>query len=388
MAQPRRMTGGYMVRAIASAGLASRDDGFRLVFHSIGGAAPGNAAAIAMGLGMPVTPVMEALYRAPAVLVDGLSAEIGDSMRALLTDLGCRVTLDPMTAPLPAPAAIHDVALHIAETARYGDIIAALAAFLGTPTADAARLVATPPGIVLGGVSPATIDALRDRLGPGAELVASDPATALYDLFLGPCDGVVRARLFADLRRAGFTPVADAGCILTGLTKAQADAVWAAHGRVRDLRVVNRDFLRFDLVLTGGAPSPAAIRALAETAGIPAHIAPRLFDDGDITVMEAVPLVGMAPAMERLTAAGLAIRADLVTFLHLGIEIAAAPQPRGVRDALAAMGLETTEQDLRRLPYRLPWRLPELQARLLRDTLEAAGARADLVDLAATGAST
>lgn len=375
-----------MVRAIASAGLSSQDDGFRLVFHSIGGAAPGNAASIAMGLGVPVTPVMEALYRAPAVLVDGLSAEIGDRMRALLTDLGCRVTLDPMTAPLPEPAALHDVALHISDTARYGDIIAALAEFLGTPVADAARLVTTPPGIVLGGVSPATIDALADRLGPGADLVSSNPEPALYDLFLGPCDGVIRARLLSDLRRAGFAPIADAGCILTGLTKAQADAVWAAHGRVRDLRVVNRDFLRFDLVLTGGTPAPDALRALTDVAGIPAHIAPRLFDDGEITVMEAVPHADMAPALERLTAAGLSIRADLVTFLHLGIDVVAARNPRAVRDTLSAMGLETTEHDLRRLPYRLPWRLPELQARLLRDTLEAAGARSDLVDLTEAGA--
>lgn len=375
-----------MARAIASADLATRDDGFRLVFHSIGGAAPGDAAAIALGLGVPVTPVMEALYRAPSVLVDGLSPEIGDRMRALLTEMGCRVTLDPMTAPVPAHAPLHDVALHVANTARYGAITAALAGFLGTSTEDAARLVATPPGIVLGGVSRATIDALAERLGPGADLVASEPARALYDLFLGPCDGITRSRLFGDLRRAGFAPLADAGCILTGLTKAQADAVWEAHGRVRDLRVVNRDFLRFDLVLTGGGPSPVAIRALTETAGIPVHIAPRLFDEGEITVMEAVPHADVAPAMESLTAAGLGIRAVLVTFLHLGVDVVAAQHPRALRDTLKAIGIDATEHDLRRLPYRLPWRLPELQARLLRDTLEAAGARADLVDLTDTRA--
>jgi hypothetical protein len=374
-----------MAHAIASANLASRDEAFRIVFHSIGGAAPGNAAAIALGLGMPVAPVMEALYRAPSVLVDGLTAEIGDRMRALLSELGCHVTLDPMTAPLPAPAALHDVALHVTDTARYADIIASLAEFLGTPGEDAARLVATPPGIVLGGVSRATIDALAARLGDGVDLVASEPALALYDLFLGPCDGVVRSRLLGDLRRAGFAPLADAGCILTGLTKAQADAIWTTHGRVRDLRVVNRDFLRFDLVLTGGAPAPAALRALTETAGIPPHVAPRLFDEGEITVMEAVPHADMAPAMHALTAAGLEIRADLITFLHLGVDVVATQHPRAVRDALKSMGVDATEHDLRRLPYRLPWRLPELQARLLRDTLETIGARAELVDLADTG---
>lgn len=96
---------------------------------------------------------------------------------------------------------------------------------------------------------------------------------------------------------------------------------------------------------------------------------------------------GMAPAMERLTAAGLEIRADMITFLHLGIDVVAVQRPRALRDTLKAMGIDATENDLRRLPYRLPWQLPELQARLLRDMLEATGAQADLVDLTDAGAA-
>lgn len=375
-----------MTTAIATADLAAPDEGFRLVFQSIGDAVPGNAASIAVGLGVPVAPVMEALYRAPTVLVDGLTAAIGARMRDLLTEMGCNVTLDPMSSPPPVPATLHDVALHVTDTTRHGAIVDALAAFLGTRPDDAARLIATPPGVVLGRVSRATIDALAARLGAGASLVASDPDTAVYDVFLGDCDSVVRARLMADLRRAGLAPLAETGCILTGLTRAQADGIWAAHGRLAALRVVNRDFLRFDLVLTGGAPTPAAIRALTDTAGVPAHVAPRLFHEGPITVMEAVAHADMASAMDRLAAAGLCIRADLVSFLHLGMEITAAPQPRTLRAALNALGIDATDHDLRRLPYRLPWRLPELQARLVRDTLEASGARVDLLDLAAAGA--
>lgn len=367
-----------MTKAIASADLAEHAEAFRIVFHSIGTASPANAASIAIGLGVPVNTVLEAVYRAPSILIDGLPQDIGDQMAGLLTDLGCKVSLDAMHAPIPAPAPLFDVALHITETARYGDITAALAGFLGTKPEEAARLISTPPGIVLGKVSAATIDALRDRLGAGVALIASDPDAALYDVFLGPCDATVSQRFLGDLRRRGMSVLAGEGCILAGLSKTDADALWATHQRIQALRVVNRDFLRFDLVMTGGAASDAATRALTELAGIPAHIVPRLFDDPGITVMEAVPHAGMTDAMDRLTAAGLEIRADLVTFLHLRLEITGIGDPRAVNAVLRAMSI--AEADFRRLPYRLPFHMPELQARMLRDTLEATGAQADLFD--------
>lgn len=369
-----------MTNAIASADLAANENAFRLVFHSIGGASPGNAAAIALGLGVPVTTVMEALYRAPSVLVDGLSETIGTRMLALLSEMGCRVSLDPMSAPLPEPATLFDVALHVTETTRYDEITGALAAFLGTLPGEAGRLISTPPGIILGKVSQASIDALSDRLGSGAELLASNPDTALYDVFLAPCDTVVKSRLLGDLRRRGLSILAEDGCLLAGLTKSQADTLWSTHQRIQELRVVNRDFLRFDLVLTGGSPTPEAIRALTEMAGIPADIVPRLFEEDEITVVEAANHATMSAMLEQLTAAGLEIRADLITFLHLGLEIIKAPRPHMVIETLRAIGIDSSENALRRLPYRLPFFLPELQARMLRDTLAWSGAETVFID--------
>jgi hypothetical protein len=89
----------------------------------------------------------------------------------------------------------------------------------------------------------------------------------------------------------------------------------------------------------------------------------------------------MLPALERLTASGLEIRADLISFQHLGVEITDASRPRAVSDALQALGIEARARDLCDLPYRLPVSLPELQARVLRESLAGAGARAELIDL-------
>ena len=333
-----------------------------------------------MGLNVPVATAMEALYRAPSVLVDGLSRDIGDQMLKLLSDLGCVVTLDPNSAAPIKEAQLFDVALHVSDVARFGDISSALAAFLGTSAEEAGRLLSTPPCIVLGKVSSATIDAMATRLGEGVDLIASDADAALYDVFLASCDASVRARLFDDLRRRGLQPLAEDGRILAGLRKQEADALWSTHQRIKELRVVNRDFLRFDLVMTGGDFSDAAEEALIHVAGIPQAIVPRLFDGQDITVMHAVDHNALPDALERLTAAGLTIRADLVTFLHLGLEITKAPRARDTVETLRAIGVEATEAVLRRLPYRLPYHMPELQARMVREMLERSGAQVEFID--------
>jgi len=237
---------------------------------------------------------------------------------------------------------------------------------------------------VLGAVSPATVDALRARLGDGASTLASRPEDARYDVFLGDCDQSVAQRVRGDLRRRGFELLGDSGCLLTGLDKATADRLWKAHHRVAAFRVINRDFLRFDVVMTGTAsgmaPDDRMLARLSHITGIPDDIAPQLFDHCPITVMEAVPAGALDAAMQELGDGGFLLRADLTTFLHLQPEILAAPDPRGVAEVLTRLGLHEAARPLPGTPHRLAVRLPDLQARLLRAALEAQGATVALHD--------
>ncbi|WP_172332163.1 hypothetical protein [Mangrovicoccus sp. HB161399] len=350
----------------------------RVAIRSIGTATPSRAASIALGLGVPVQAVMETLYRAPRILVDGLAPETADRMAELLGDLGCEVAVEPEDMAPPGEEPLYDVALHINDTARYGAVTEALAEFLGCDAAQAARAILQPPGVVLGQVSAATVEALCRRLGEGAELSVSDPQAARYDLFLGACDPTVRARVLGELRRRGREPLAGAGCLLSGLSRSEADAIWAALGRIGALRIVNSDFLRYDIVLTGGTDTPAAREVLEAYARIPGHIVPELFGALPIAAMEAVPQADMPAALERLAAAGLSVRADLVTFLHLGVELVSARRGVDPGRVLQRLGIETGGRVA--VPGRLPFAMPELQARLVRDALAGAGIEAALYE--------
>lgn len=359
---------------------AQDDSAKRLLILSIGTAAPASIASIAIGLSVPVHRVMEAIYRAPTVLVDGLAADVAQEMGLLLTELGCQVAIESAALPAPAPEPLFDLALHITNAARYGDIVAGLRAFLGTTQTDTEKLVATAPAVILGQVSRATVAALADRLGDGAALIASDPTKARYDLFLGPVDSAVQSRILADLRRHHIPLLADQGCLATGLTRAEADLIWAAHQRSGALRVVNHDFLRFDVVLLEGAATVEALAALSDVTDIPPEVQPRLFGAMPITLSEALPAAALDAVMTRLTGAGMMVRADLVTFQRLGVEITRAGTLTDLSRTLRALGIQAPEAQLRRMPYRLPFHLPELQARIVRDALETTGSVVALFD--------
>lgn len=355
----------------------------RVVIRSVGSAVPASAASVAAGLGVPVRRVVEAFYRAPAVLVDQVSPEIADSMAKLLGELGYEADAEPETVPRLEPEQLFDVAVHVENVQQYAAIVAALSRFIGSSDEEAARLLSTPPAIVLGGVSAATVAALKVALGAGASVVHSDPDVAAYDLFLAQCEPRIADQVLADLRRRGHEPLGRGGCILTGLERVEADGLWAQHQKTGALRVVNRDFLRFDVVLTGPAaatPTAEQTAALTEVAGIPEAVVPAVFGELPITLMDAVPSADLPRILDALAAAGLEVSAELVTFLHLGLEIVAAESPRRLQGTLTELGILKAGEMLPRLPFRLPYHMPELQARLMRDSLAGIGVRAMLVE--------
>lgn len=358
---------------------------YRLVVCSIGQATPASAKSIALGLGVSVQSVLNALYRAPSILVDRVTFDIAEQMQSLLASLGYETRIDACDQPLAPADEYFDIAAYLTDAQAYDRILDELARFLGTRAADASHLLTTPPGVILGNVSQATLTALRERLGDGIELIASNPNTARYSVFLTVDSPEQAQRTGLELRRRGYQPIADQGCVLIDLDKPQADTLWSAFQKANTLRVINQDFLRYDLVLTepGQGATAEACAALEEQAGIPGHIIPKLFANTPITLIEALPHPQLQSTLLALTRAGLTVRADLISFMPLGLKITHTRAPRQLQHTLQSLGLlDSTHNTLPALPFQLPYALPELQARVVRSALQASGTKAELVELA------
>ena len=351
----------------------------RIQVNGIGRATPAAAAAIAKGFGLPAEKVVSCLYKAPSILVDSIPGPVAEQICDLLQGTGLDAEIQPQEAPLPAAAPLHDVAIYVHDATATPEIAEVLAAFLGVPPSRAMEMLLCPPGLVLGDVSSATVEALENQLpDDAAELVASRADAARYDLFVMDPAPVVLNALVRDLTAHGREPMGSEGLIATGLDYNLGRTLWRRHQASGAVRLVNQDFQRFDLILRD-APEEADRADLTELAGIPAEMLDMVIANAPITLEEGLRHRDLADRLALYARAGFIVEARMISFQHLALNILDAPDHRETAAAMSSLGLIDTDAPLPRLPYRTEGVMPELQARVTRAALEQTGATVEYV---------
>ena len=360
---------------MAEAQLSHNDpQAFRVLVKSVGTARPATAAAIAKGLGLPAATVVSRLYRAPSVLVDGIDETLANRMSSLLDDIGYETEVQQESEPAPTPSELHDVAVYLHDPRKLETATCRVAAFLGISESDASQMLLTPPGVVLGSVSEATIDAFRREMADQVSILSSRPDKALYALFLNSEPGVVQNQILADIRKAGVERLARDGLVASEVDHDTAVALWKRHQASNQFRIVNQDFLRFDLILQKPSrdqlPGDAWIEVLEKHAGVPADMADEVLAAAPIRLIESVPNAGIGDYLETFAEAGLQLRADLITFQMLGIRILSCKNRLLLQEVLERFGLWPAGKTLPRTPFDLDGVMPELRARVIGAALE------------------
>jgi len=344
-----------------------------IVVLSIGTASLRTSVAVAQGLGVPVEVAVQAIYRAPALLIRGVAAPLSRKLCATLSEAGLRVAI----GDAPPPATLFDVAAHFTDPLSCSATAAALCRLTGMVEASVLEMLLTPPGVVLGGVSAATVDALRTALPQGVELMISEPMSARFQLVLDDSAAVIERGVHDELKSRGIVPLAARGVVATDLEHGVAQQIWQRFRRTGALRLVNQAFLRFSVVVGGPAAwTPEQAALLQARADIPAaaliHLAGSSF-----AVEDGLTLDASAQALAAYAAVGLDTTAELTTFRHHRLEIVRAADHAVLAAQLAAHGLSAPAATL---PFTPPEALPETRARLVRALLEGAGAEVYLAD--------
>ena len=335
------------------------DDRFELMVAGPGRASPRAAAVLADALGLPIEVIVDAIYRAPGRLLPGLTRSEADRLAVVLAPLGLDLAVVPVGA-VPARAAVRDIAAELLDPDAADEVAIVLGRFLGLAPAAALDLLLTPPGIVLGNVTPPTAASLAALLPPGAvRLVEVEPDVARYALFAA---GLTRLQTGA-LRRylpPGAVLGDDGSALLLGLTRNEADALWRRLHAPDKVRLVPEQLLRFGILLQ--AATPCCASALERLAGVPATDLSELLAALPVLVETDLPLAGLELRLADYAEAGLTVTAELESFVPVVLEVLEASP-----DALAAAGLSG------KAPLATP-PMPRPRARLLRHRLEAAGA--------------
>jgi hypothetical protein len=293
----------------------------RIVINSIG-----DAGARMVGVLKQVLPQSEArlaalLYQAPSEIIGGLSYAQAEQINNLLRSTGLDSQVLGKDERFTPGDASHEIALAIKNTENMAAIAGLIMDVLGVKLDKARAILCGSPTVLIGNVSANTVAALRRRFEPlGVELDVSQPAHACFDLFLGECPPLDRERVRQVLRNFKIPTVAgqatDAQPLLAvGLTRVQADQLWDQLRRTSlPVRLVNRDFERFDLRLDEAPQTPAMIEFLVATTSMPERIALKVLQKAPIVIQQNIPFTLMTEQLETIAALGGRASGHLLAF--------------------------------------------------------------------------
>jgi hypothetical protein len=198
---------------------------------------------VASLLGIGPRQAADRLASLPSVLAHEVPGPRARQMSAMLTLLGLRVRLDPVLSRKAAVQAGTDFALHPADGADCAVLARLIEAVLG-PQSDLRARLEGPGGLVLSGLTAAEATDLRKALRhhKGLWMAASDPETAVFDLFAPRTP-----RLCAAVSRLGLAPCRFSGATAGAMNLATARIVRQEAGP--GALLVDRAFQRFDLIL-------------------------------------------------------------------------------------------------------------------------------------------
>lgn len=359
----------------------------RVVVRSIGSASFALVDALKSVLPLSDAEVARCLFRAPSILLDDVSEAQAAAVASELSRAGLDVAVEPADAPFTPGDGRFDLVLDVRDYKRMGDLAAELVRLLGVDGRTARDMLCTVPCTLMGGVSEATARALTPRFSAfDVALCASDASASVFDAFV-IAQGVLRPRVLDNLRASGFEIARDVGpddpVVLTGLTRPVAEALWELVGRRADaVRVFDRAFERYDVVLEGGEATPALLDAVVRVSGMPPAVAPRALARAPIALARAVGFDEMRAAVEAVVAAGGRISAELTALQSLSVEVASCPDPRraaSVLRALLDLKPHAAEALLSSLPAVIEGPLTRPRAEWLQTELTALGAKSKVV---------
>jgi hypothetical protein len=360
----------------------------RIIVNSIGDAGARMVGVLKQVLPHSETRLAALLYQAPAELIGGLSRPQAEQINTLLRSTGLdSQVLGRNEAFTPGDASC-EVALAIKETSNMLAIAQLIMELLGVKLDKARAILCTSPTVLMGHVSANTVAVLRRRFAPlEVELDVSHPAHATFDLFLGQCAAGDRERIKQLLRdlRLPLQPeqASDPQPLLAvGLSKGQADQLWEQLRRTSfPVRLVNRDFERFDLRLDQAPATPAMIDFLVTTTGMPARVARKVVDKTPVIIQQNIPFARMSADLEQIAQLGGQASGHLLAFQVFSLVVEKVGDVTATMQLLQALGgLSPADAHAAINPSRPPLgAMTNPQARWLQQELKRVGSESRVI---------
>lgn len=246
-------------------------EGYTVIVESIGAASPVVSKVLAEPLGLPVEVVLKALYSTPSVMFSNVDKETADTAEELLMRLGLETRVQSSTDPIPDTPNKVDVGVYLHDAGMLPTVCDELSEFIGCKPSEALGMLAAEPGVVLGGVSIATAEALSKRIS--AEVVISDPTKEHYTIEVQDKDEMLRHQLQAYFTHHKLPYNLRTSDYIEDLDYETTMAIWRKFQSTGLVRVINQSFQRYELILQSADTSnPKHKEVLINEVGMPEDI--------------------------------------------------------------------------------------------------------------------
>ncbi|MCA9708784.1 MAG: hypothetical protein KDK70_23260 [Myxococcales bacterium] len=299
-----------------------------ILVRSIGTAGAAIVGALGSASRVPEQMLAQRLFQAPAMLFRGLTKELAEEATAILRAAGVECEVTHQDHSFTPGGADHEVALVVRDFRKTSAVLESVMTLLGVTAAEAKRILCTSPAVLLGRISAATVVAIEQRFAPlGVEVDVSRPATARFDVLMGHCNAEQRAAAVAAIGGLHIEVESaredHAGPLLAmGISHDDAERVHAIASRSQwPLVVVNRDFQRYDVRLDAAPDTPRLRAFLAESAGMPERMVPRVLARLPIVTHPCVRFSRMGKLLESMRALGASASGHLLSFQAFSLRI-------------------------------------------------------------------
>jgi len=243
------------------------------------------------------------LYCTPSVLAKNIEEEAAQKIESILTQSGLIVKVQDADEPFPPAPQLFELAVHIEDINRLPEVNKALSEFLGCTEQESLKLLLTDPSIVLGGVSFATAEALKNKIN--AEVLVSDPETNLYTLKITSDDKKLIHEIIQTLKNY-FIQTEPNQKVFENIDHKTSQIIWSRFQKTGKIKLINQSFQRFDILLHEfDIENPEQKNCLLNEVGIPEEVLSVVSNNLPVVLDESVDTNRLLDNMEIYTKAGL-----------------------------------------------------------------------------------
>lgn len=259
-----------------------------VIINSIGTAKPIASKILSDAFEIPQELITKLIYGAPSVLLHKVDEKLADKATKTLSQLGLEVSVQDASVSVSTNNASYEISVYIEDIEALPTVTRQVSDFLGCSLKEAFHLLAEPSGIVIGGVSKATVDAFSKRVD--ARVVASQITNDTYTITIQPDEDILVQQISKELKTKEYPFV--------NISYTDSQRIWRKYGTSNKITICNESHLRYELLLEKVNPSnPRYKETLTTTIGMPEEIIdtvlanlPVQLEEG-ITIQETIALI-------------------------------------------------------------------------------------------------